>query len=148
MDGDIFTRKARGAWKAVAAAFRDGSVELCAEQVERAIARDLRERGGVQALGLSEAGPPPADHIVLAMEQSFRREVVDRVGPILIGRGRFATYDDVHVFVDQVNRIARFDSLAGQVQNRPDGSHIRKPPRRRVASAVLLNEGAPLGDLA
>lgn len=155
MDGDIFSRRVRRVWKRVAEAFA-GTLDpaQCAQLVEAAMARDLRQHGGMTALGTDTGGalaapPPERAPIVRAMERKFRAEVVDRIAPLLVGRGRFATYDDVQVFVDKINRIARFDSLAGQLIDRPDGTNVRKPPHRgRPSPASLLNESAPLGERA
>lgn len=153
MDGDVFTRRVRRVWKRLADALATRSdPTVCASLLESALAADLREGGGLRALGLSPEGIAGSDGaidiVTGALKRTWRVQVVERVAPILIGHGVFESYDDVWNFVGRVDEGARFDSLAGAVLRRPDGAGIRKPPRRRTSVSTLLGEAAPLGDRA
>jgi hypothetical protein len=154
MDGDVFNRRVKRVWKRLAEALGDGlDPTECAYRLENAMAQHLRKRRGIEVLdvgehALSDPGGLGRDRVVEAMRDLFRREVVDRVAPVLIGRGRFDTFDDAQEFVHQVLAVARLDTLAGALLRRPDGIGLRRPPRPRAAAFTLLNESAPLGDRA
>jgi hypothetical protein len=154
MDGDVFSRRVKPVWRRLAQALGDGlDPTECAYRLESAMAQHLRHHRGIEVLGLGghglvDLGGQGLDHLVGAMRDLTRREVVDRVAPILIGRGRFATFDDAQEFVQQMLRVARLDTLAGQLLRHPDARGLRRPPRSRKAVSILLNESAPMGDRA
>jgi hypothetical protein len=154
MDGDVFNRRVKRVWKRLAEALGDGlDPTECAYRLEKAMAQHLRQGRGIEVLGvgehgLSDPGGLGRERVVEAMCVLFRRDVVARIAPLLIGRGRFKTFDDAQDFVHQVERVARLDTLAGALLRRPDGMGLRRPPRPRAPTSTLLNESAPLGDRA
>lgn len=153
MDGDIFTRSVPPVWRRVAEAVGDrSSPEVCAYLIESALAKELRRGGGLGVLGLSGepvgASHPSRERVASDLQQRWQIQVVERVAPILVGRGKFQSYGDVRRFVDQIDERARFDSLAGSLLKRPNGARLRRPPRRRYRTGDLVSESAPLGERA
>ena len=149
VDGDVFTRKVRGRWRRVAEAMRDGNLEACGDSLEAVLAKVLRDGGGLKALdelrSSHRSHVASAEDVAAALERLFLCDVVDRIGPTLIGHGIFKTFDDVHLFATKATKVANLDSLAGRALVRPDGQGIRKSPKARPGLAMLLREAAPLG---
>lgn len=152
MDGDVFSRGVRPVWKRVAEALGGRSEpEWCARLIETALAKELRTAGGMRVLGLPQHGDVvdvSQSEVADALHHRWQEQVAERVAPILVGRGIFESYEDVQAFLDRVDESARFDSLAGSLLKRPDGSGLRRPPLRRARTLELVHEPAPLGSRA
>jgi hypothetical protein len=153
-DGDVFTRSVQPRWRHFAKALRDElPVDECQRRLEDALAKQLRVTGGLESASMralmSEiGGTSDEQRVVLALQEIARRSAFERVIPLLIGRGRYATFDDAQAFVGMCLDGARLDVLARSLVRRPDGIGLRRPSRPRTSTAILLSESAPLGHQA
>lgn len=153
-DGDVFTRAVRAPWRVLACALRDGlPVDECVRRLEDSLAKHLRATQGLHCADLQRllgevACVADERRIIHALEEVARHRAFERVVPLLIGKGRFPTYDAAATFIRTCFDRARLDVLARSLARRPDATGLRRPAQRRRTTVELLAESAPPGALA
>ena len=148
-DGDVFTRSVTPRWRNLASALRDGqAVEECARRIEHSLAAELRKSGGFARPGLEDlvnAGTAHEAEVAVRLGELVRNEVFERVMPLLVAKGKFASWEQAQQFMTMCADTARLDVLARSLMRHPDGKGVRRPSRQRSSTLELLNEPASLG---
>lgn len=151
-DGDVFTRGVARRWRNLAAALRDGlPAEECALRIEHSLAVELRKAGGFARPGLEDllnADAVDETQIAVRLGELVRREVFERVMPLLVAQEKFANYGQAQRFMTMCVETARMDMLARSLVSHPDGKGLRRPGRKRSSTADLLSESASMGGRA
>ncbi|MEN8674148.1 hypothetical protein [Nocardioides sp.] len=151
-DGDVFTRSVTRGWRGVASALGDGlPADECALRIERSLATDLRKAGGFARPGLEDllnAGTVNEAHVADRLKELVRTEVFERVMPLLVAKGTFATWEQAQQFATLCVETARMDMLARSLVTHPDGKGLRRPARKKSSNLDLLSEPASLGGRA
>lgn len=151
-DGDVFTRRVARRWRNLASALRDGlPAEECALRIEHSLAVDLRRGGGFARPGLEDmlnADAVDEAQVAVRLGELVRREVFERVMPLLVAQEKFANWGQAQRFMTLCVETARMDMLARSLVNHPDGKGLRRPPRRKSSTDDLLGETASLGGRA
>lgn len=152
MDLDVSCRRAAPGWGAVARSLLDAvDPEICGRQIGKAMAKHLRQSGGLESRELAdllpEYGGDAAAHreaVESALERLVRRLVADRVLPGLVGSA-YATVADAERHLARCMDAAQLPQLAQSLLRHPDGVGVRQAGRPREALKHLLVEPAPLG---
>lgn len=151
-DGDVFTRRVTRRWRSAASAIGAGlPAEECALQIADCLAKDLRKSGGFARPGLADlliGGTANEAEVAARLRDLVRNEVFERVLPLLVAKGTFASSDQAQHFMRTCVENARMDLLARSLVRHPNGKGLRRPGRRRSSTSDLLNETAPLGGRA
>lgn len=148
-DGDVFTRKVSRRWRNLASALRDGlPADECALRIERSLTVELRKSGGFARPGLKDllaADPVDETQVAVRLGELVRREVFERVMPLLVAQEKFRSWQQAQEFTTLCVETARMDVLARSLVSHPDGKGIRRPSRKKSSTVELLSESATLG---
>lgn len=150
-DGDVFTRRVPWRWRSLAEALRDGlPASDCGVRLERALAKELRESGGLQSHRmrdlLGDRTWHTEDDVVRALQRLSLQQCFDRVVPMLVGRAsQFRDAQQARDFVALCFEGAQMRALARSLDRHPDGHRLRAPSRRRDKVLDILEQSAPLG---
>ena len=151
-DGDVFTRSVTRRWKRAASAIGGGlPADECALQIADCLAKDLRKSGGFARPGLEDlliGGTANEAEVAARLRDLVRNELFERVLPLLVAKGAFASRDQAQHFMTTCVESARMDLLARSLVSHPNGKGLRRPSRRRSSTSDLLNEPARLGGRA
>lgn len=157
VDLDEFTRRAAPGWRGTAKAIRDGSPPgMVAAAVERELYQYLRQHRGLHDPLLARLY---AETTTFRSEYTFRREMlahtlerlvrflcIERVVPRLVDKGWFGgDVEQAEAYCARVLAAVDLPRGARLLDQHRDGVHLRRPPHRKVATAVLLDEDAPPG---
>ncbi len=151
-DGDVFTRSVTRRWRRAASAIGGGlPADECALQIVDCLAKDLRKSGGFARRGLEDLlihGTADEAQVAARLRELVRDEVFERVLPLLVAKGTFASRNQAEEFMKTCVESARMDLLARSLVSHPNGKGLRRPSRRKSSTSDLLNEPAHLGSRA
>ena len=157
VDHDVFAQVAGRGWRACARVAGDAlPADALGVLIEDALYQHLREAGGLTDPRLNAlrgdaqrfVGAYASETDVLA--EALRRLVWARCLGMAIPRqvaspGGFGSVEEADSYCERALDAADLREAAARLLRHPEGRGLRRPARRRVPTAQLLDEDAPLG---